>query len=197
MAARPTPRAGHDQAIETTQVVLQPHVAVVAPLLVDHAVKRVGGVPDALRRWAKQQQVDTGKRPGTTASDAATTKALQAGLRGFRLRPCWRSGRVTSTQPHGSPSESATPTTGMTSLDKPWRAWGPADTRSGQPARRVPPRRLRRPLFLTSRRHSLGRTTVEVAQPGMATSNRAIERTNAGQPLVAAGRPAQTRNRQR
>lgn len=51
-------------------------------LSMNQAVKRIGErvgvVPDTLRGWTKQHQIDTGKRPGTTTSDAATIKALQA-----------------------------------------------------------------------------------------------------------------------
>ena len=51
-------------------------------LSLNEACKRIGarvGVnPDTLRGWTKQHQIDTGKRPGTTTSDAATIKALQA-----------------------------------------------------------------------------------------------------------------------
>ncbi len=42
---------------------------------------RVGVVPDTLRGWAKQMRVDAGQRTGTTTSDAATIKQLQAEVR--------------------------------------------------------------------------------------------------------------------
>ncbi|HEX3706325.1 MAG TPA: transposase [Mycobacteriales bacterium] len=40
--------------------------------------ERVGVVPDTLRGWTKQSQVDVGVPKGTTTSDAATIKQLQA-----------------------------------------------------------------------------------------------------------------------
>ena len=44
-------------------------------------VKRVAGlvgiVPDTLRGWCRQGEVDAGKRPGTTSSDAARIKQLE------------------------------------------------------------------------------------------------------------------------
>jgi len=43
--------------------------------------ERVGVVPDTLRGWAKQRQVDDGTRKGTTSSDAARIKELQAEVR--------------------------------------------------------------------------------------------------------------------
>ena len=38
---------------------------------------RVGVVPDTLRGWCKQADIDAGHRPGTTTSDATTIKQLQ------------------------------------------------------------------------------------------------------------------------
>lgn len=38
---------------------------------------RVGVNPDTLRTWAKQAEIDTGRRPGTTTSEAAELKALR------------------------------------------------------------------------------------------------------------------------
>lgn len=40
--------------------------------------QRVGVNPDTLRGWVKQAQVDAGERPGTTTTDAARIKALEA-----------------------------------------------------------------------------------------------------------------------
>lgn len=48
---------------------------------VSAAVARIGqrtGVnPDTLRGWCKQADIDAGRRPGTTTSDAAELKALR------------------------------------------------------------------------------------------------------------------------
>jgi transposase-like protein len=38
---------------------------------------RVGIVPDTLRGWCRQAEVDTGKRPGTTTSDATKIRELE------------------------------------------------------------------------------------------------------------------------
>lgn len=38
---------------------------------------RVGVNPDTLRTWAKQAEIDTGRRPGTTSTEAAELKALR------------------------------------------------------------------------------------------------------------------------
>jgi transposase len=40
--------------------------------------ERVGVVPDTLRGWTRQKQIDDGVRRGTTTSDATTIKKLQA-----------------------------------------------------------------------------------------------------------------------
>lgn len=54
-------------------------------LSMNAAVKRVGPrvgvVPDTLRGWVKQSNIDSGRRPGTTTTDAATIKQLEAELR--------------------------------------------------------------------------------------------------------------------
>ncbi|MBI4942873.1 MAG: transposase [Actinobacteria bacterium] len=39
--------------------------------------QRVGIVPDTLRGWCRQVEVDAGKRPGTTTSDAARIRQLE------------------------------------------------------------------------------------------------------------------------
>ena len=38
---------------------------------------RVGVNPDTLRGWVKQSDIDAGRRPGTTTTDAAEIKALR------------------------------------------------------------------------------------------------------------------------
>jgi transposase-like protein len=43
--------------------------------------ERVGVVTDTLRGWTKQKQIDEGVRKGTTTSDAARIKELQAEVR--------------------------------------------------------------------------------------------------------------------
>jgi len=40
--------------------------------------QRVGVNPDTLRGWCKQAAIDAGERPGTTTSDAARIKQLEA-----------------------------------------------------------------------------------------------------------------------
>ena len=54
-------------------------------LSLNAAVKRIGPrvgiVPDTLRGWAKQARVDAGLTPGTTTTEAATIKSLQAEVR--------------------------------------------------------------------------------------------------------------------
>jgi transposase-like protein len=50
-------------------------------LSLNAAVKRIGprvGINcDTLRGWCKQAEIDTGRRPGTTSSEAAELKALR------------------------------------------------------------------------------------------------------------------------
>jgi transposase-like protein len=42
---------------------------------------RVGVNPDTLRTWSKQAEIDEGRRPGTTTSEAAQIKALEREVR--------------------------------------------------------------------------------------------------------------------
>ena len=42
---------------------------------------RVGVNPDTLRGWCKQAEIDAGRRPGTTTSDAARIKELRQEVR--------------------------------------------------------------------------------------------------------------------
>ena len=50
-------------------------------LTLNAAVKRIaarlGIVPDTLRGWCRQGEVDSGQRPGTTTSDAAKIRELE------------------------------------------------------------------------------------------------------------------------
>jgi transposase-like protein len=54
-------------------------------LSLNAAVKRVGErvgiVPDTLRGWIKQANIDAGRRPGVTTESASTIKDLQAEVR--------------------------------------------------------------------------------------------------------------------
>lgn len=42
---------------------------------------RVGVNPDTLRTWAKQAEIDAGRRPGTTTDEAARIKELEREVR--------------------------------------------------------------------------------------------------------------------
>ena len=45
---------------------------------------RVGVQPDTLRTWCRQAEVDDGKRPGVTSSDAAKIKDLEREVKELR-----------------------------------------------------------------------------------------------------------------
>jgi transposase len=44
---------------------------------VQRIAPRVGIVPDTLRGWCKQSEIDTGRRPGTTTAEAARIRELE------------------------------------------------------------------------------------------------------------------------
>lgn len=54
-------------------------------LSLNAAVHRIGGRvgvnPDTLRTWAKQAEIDTGRRPGVTTGEAARIRELEAEVR--------------------------------------------------------------------------------------------------------------------
>jgi transposase-like protein len=54
--------------------------------------QRVGVVPDTLRSWCRQADIDAGRRPGTTSSDAQRIKELEAENRELKRANeiCWR-----------------------------------------------------------------------------------------------------------
>ena len=81
----PAPRKYPDELRERSIRLVGEAMAEDASLSLNAAVKRiaprVGVVPDTLRGWVKQHRVDTGQQAGTTTSDAATIKGLQAEVR--------------------------------------------------------------------------------------------------------------------
>ena len=81
----PAPRKYPQELRERSLRLVTEAMAEDATLSLNAAVKRVGErvgvVPDTLRGWTKQMQIDAGVRRGTTSSDAATIKQLQAEVR--------------------------------------------------------------------------------------------------------------------
>ena len=81
----PAPRKYPNEVRERSVRLVAEAMAEDATLSLNGAVKRVGErvgvVPDTLRGWTKQLQIDNGQRRGTTTSEAATIKALQAEVR--------------------------------------------------------------------------------------------------------------------
>jgi transposase len=81
----PAPRKYPRELRERSVRLVAEAMAEDASLTMNGAVKRVGPrvgvVPDTLRGWVKQAQIDTGRRPGTTTTDAEEIKGLRAELR--------------------------------------------------------------------------------------------------------------------
>ena len=79
------PRKYPQELRERAQRLVAEAMAEDASLSLNAAVKRVGPrvgvVPDTLRGWIKQADIDAGRRVGTTSTDAADIKALQAEVR--------------------------------------------------------------------------------------------------------------------
>ena len=77
----PAPRKYPNELRERAQRLVVEAMAEDPSLSINAAVHRngprVGVVPDTLRGWIKQSQIDSGQRPGTTTSDAAELKALR------------------------------------------------------------------------------------------------------------------------
>lgn len=81
----PAPRKYPNELRERAQRLVAEAMSEDPQLSLNAAVKRiaprVGVVPDTLRGWVRQAQVDTGARPGTTTGDAASIKELRAQVR--------------------------------------------------------------------------------------------------------------------
>jgi transposase len=81
----PAPRKYNDELRERAQRLVREAREQEPALSLNAAVLRIGprvGVnPDTLRGWCKQADVDAGRTPGTTTTDAATIKELQAEVR--------------------------------------------------------------------------------------------------------------------
>ena len=81
----PTPRKYPEELRERAVRLVSEAMAEDPQLSVNAAVKRIGPrvgiVPDTLRSWCKQHRIDTGKEPGTTSTDAARIKDLEAQVR--------------------------------------------------------------------------------------------------------------------
>lgn len=81
----PAPRKYPDELRDRAQWLVAEAMSEDPSLSLNAAVKRiapkVGVVPDTLRGWVRRAEIDQGLRPGTTSSDAASIKALQAEVR--------------------------------------------------------------------------------------------------------------------
>jgi transposase len=81
----PAPRKYPNELRERAQRMVAEAMVEDPSLSLTAAVKRIGPrvgvVPDTLRGWIKQADVDAGRRPGTTSGDAAELKELRAEVR--------------------------------------------------------------------------------------------------------------------
>ena len=84
----PAPRKYPNELRERARRLVAEAMAEDPSLSLNAAVKRIGPrvgiVPDTLRGWIKQADIDAGVRPGTTTGDAATIRQLQAEVRELR-----------------------------------------------------------------------------------------------------------------
>jgi transposase len=81
----PAPRKYPDELRERAQRLVQEARAQEPGLSLNAAVKRIGprvGVsPDTLRGWCKHADIDAGRVPGTTTSEAKTIRDLEREVR--------------------------------------------------------------------------------------------------------------------
>ena len=84
----PAPRKYPNELRERARRLVAEAMAEDPSLSLNAAVKRIGPrvgiVPDTLRCWIKQADIDAGVRPGTMTGDAATIRQLQAEVRELR-----------------------------------------------------------------------------------------------------------------
>lgn len=78
----PAPRKYPQELRERSVRMVREAMAEDPDLSMNQAVHRIGSpvgvVPDTLRGWVKQARIDAGETAGTTTSDAAKIKALEA-----------------------------------------------------------------------------------------------------------------------
>ena len=78
----PDPRKYPQELRDRSVRMVREAMAEDSDLSMNQAVHRIGGrvgvVPDTLRGWVKQARIDAGETAGTTTSDAARIKALEA-----------------------------------------------------------------------------------------------------------------------
>ena len=81
----PAPRKYPAELRERSQRLVREAMEQEPELSLNAAVNRIGprvGVnPDTLRGWVKQSDIDEGRRPGTTTSDAVKIRELEAQVR--------------------------------------------------------------------------------------------------------------------
>ena len=81
----PAPRKYPDELRERAKRLVREAQEEDAGLSLNAAVHRIGtrvGVnPDTLRGWCKQDDIDSGRRPGTTTSEAKRIRELEAEVR--------------------------------------------------------------------------------------------------------------------
>lgn len=81
----PAPRKYPQELRERSQRLVREAMEQEPDLSLNAAVKRIGprvGVnADTLRGWVKQSDIDEGRRPGVTTSDAARIRELEAEVR--------------------------------------------------------------------------------------------------------------------
>jgi len=81
----PAPRKYPPELRERAQRLVAEAMVEDPSLSLNAAVKRIGErvgvVPDTLRGWIKQADIDVGRRPGTTTVDAGRIKVLESEVR--------------------------------------------------------------------------------------------------------------------
>ena len=77
-APRKYPQELRDRAIRLVQEARQEEPELSVNAAVIRIGSRIGVNPDTLRGWVKQADVDAGRRPGVTSSDAQRIKDLEA-----------------------------------------------------------------------------------------------------------------------
>jgi transposase len=81
----PAPRKYPNEVRERAQRLVVEAMAEDPRLTLNAAVKRIGPrvgiVPDTLRSWCRQAQIDAGVAPGTTSADATRIKDLEREVR--------------------------------------------------------------------------------------------------------------------
>jgi transposase-like protein len=81
MPSKKYPPELRERAVRLVRELMSEEPELTKNAAVKRVAPKVGVIPDTLRGWVDRADIDAGRRPGTTTSDAAKIKELEKELR--------------------------------------------------------------------------------------------------------------------